>query len=286
MGFKAPYGRNPEDPPFNLEYYDHPGAMARSVADCILIQNVISGPHRLDIASQLPKLVIPTTLDDIKDWRIAYSIDLGYHEVDPQVRENTLAALEVFKELGATVEEVNLGWTEKCTKAAMDHLSYCVMGSYVLQYYQEDKDRMTGYARKFAEMVQSVNIMDALEAEITTGEMWVSLSAVFEKHNLFICPTIANTGVKADFDYSKEEVEINGVKIDPTLGWVMTYPFNMLSRCPVLAVPSGKGANNVPTGIQIVGHPYDDISVFQAASAYESINGPLCSASSYPQGIY
>jgi amidase len=285
VGFKAPYGRNPEDPPFNLEYYNHPGAMARSVADCILMQNVISGPHPLDIASQLPKLVIPTTFDDIKHWRIAYSLDLGYHEVDPQVRENTLAALEVFKDLGATVEEVNLGCTEKCTKAALDHLSYCVMGSYVLQFYREDKDRMTGYARKFAEMVQAVNIMEALEAEITAGEMWVSLSAVFEKHKLFICPTIANTGVKADLDYSKEEVEINGTKVDPTLGWVMTYPFNMLSRCPVLAVPSGKGANNVPTGIQIVGHPYDDISVFQAALAYEDIKGPLCSASSFPQGI-
>jgi amidase len=36
---------------------------------------------------------------------------LGFFEVDPEVQKNTLAALEVFRSLGATVEEVDLGWT-------------------------------------------------------------------------------------------------------------------------------------------------------------------------------
>jgi len=33
---------------------------------------------------------------------------LGFFEVDPEVQKNTLAALEVFRSLGATVEEVDL----------------------------------------------------------------------------------------------------------------------------------------------------------------------------------
>ena len=53
----------------------------------------------------------------------------------------------------------------------------------------------------------------------------------------------------------------------------MTYPFNMLSRCPVLSVPSGKAANNVPTGIQIVGRTYSDADVFRAGLAYEKAIG-------------
>ena len=71
VGFKAPYGRNPEDPPYNLEYYCHPGAMARTVGDCILMQNIISGPHPLDIATVKPKLVIPSVFEGIKNWRLA-----------------------------------------------------------------------------------------------------------------------------------------------------------------------------------------------------------------------
>ena len=43
----------------------------------------------------------------------------------------------------------------------------------------------------------------------------------------------------------------------------------MMSRCPVISVPSGQAKNGVPTGIQIVGRSYDDVSVFRAAAAYE-----------------
>jgi amidase len=247
------------------------------------MQNIISGPHPLDIATVKPKLVIPSTLDDIKGWHIAYSMDLGYHEVDQDVRRNTLEAVKVFRSLGATVEEVNLGWTEKTLKAAMDHLSYCVMGAYVLEYYHEDKDKLTNYARKFAEIVQEVNIMDALEAEMVAGEMWAQFSPVFDKYNLFICPTLSGKGVAADFDYDTDMVEINGNTVNPMLGWVMTYPFNMLSRCPVLSIPTGKASNDIPTGLQLVGPTYEDITVFQAASAYESAFGPFCSPSNHPR---
>jgi amidase len=53
----------------------------------------------------------------------------------------------------------------------------------------------------------------------------------------------------------------------------MTTPFNTLSRCPVLSVPSGFAPNGVPTGIQLVGKPYADLDVFQAGCAYEKAVG-------------
>ncbi len=51
----------------------------------------------------------------------------------------------------------------------------------------------------------------------------------------------------------------------------MTVPFNVCSRCPVMSVPSGRATNGVPTGMQIVGRTYDDVSVFRAAAAYERV---------------
>ena len=50
----------------------------------------------------------------------------------------------------------------------------------------------------------------------------------------------------------------------------MTLPFNMLSRCPVLNVSTGFAGNGMPTGMQIVGRTYDDISVFQVGANYEA----------------
>jgi amidase len=283
VGYKPPFGRNPEEPPFNTEPYNHQGPLARTVADCILMQNVMSGPHPRDIATLKPKLNIPFRFDSIQGWRIAYSLDLGYQPVDPDVQRQTLAALDVFRSLGTTVEEVNLNWPAECLKAAKDHLGYGVMGAYLLQFYHSGQEQMTDYARLFAEYCQRVTTADNCTAEMIASDMYARLSDVFESHHLFICPTIANTGVKAEYDYSQDRCIINGVEVDAKLGWVMTYPFNMLSRCPVLSLPSGRAANDVPTGIQLVGPTYADLTVFQAAVAYEAAQGPFCSVTRQPE---
>ena len=44
--------------------------------------------------------------------------DLGFFEVDKEVRRNTEAALDVFRALGREVEEVDLGWTEEVLRPA------------------------------------------------------------------------------------------------------------------------------------------------------------------------
>ena len=70
-----------------------------------------------------------------------------------------------------------------------------------------------------------------------------------------------------------EDFRINGERVDPEYGWVMTHQFNMLHNCPVLAVPSGFAKTGVPTGMQIVGKTWDDVSVFRAGLAYEKAVG-------------
>lgn len=51
VGYKPPYGRNPQEPPFNLDHFCHVGPMARTVADTLLLQNLMSGPHPGDQVS-------------------------------------------------------------------------------------------------------------------------------------------------------------------------------------------------------------------------------------------
>ena len=68
------------------------------------------------------------------------------------------------------------------------------------------------------------------------------------------------------------KIVINGKEIEsPDLGWTLCYPFNMLCRLPVLSIPSGLASNGVPTGVQIVGKPYEDIEVFQAGYHLEQL---------------
>jgi len=272
VGFKPPYGRNPDDPPFNLDFYCHTGPMARTVEDTILLQNVMCGPHPLDIASLRPKLTLPTKYKPIGKWKIAWSMDLGLFEVDKEVRKNTLAALDIFRSLGATVEEVDLGWPKNALQQGMAYLNH-LFGASLAKLLADHADDLCTYTRRFAEEGQSSKATEFVSTLETAAEMYNSLGPLLEDYDVFICPTNALAAVPADHDQSKDEVRINGKVVDPSLGWVMTTPFNMLSRCPVISVPTGHAKNRVPTGMQIVGRTYCDEDVMRAAIAYEKAVG-------------
>ncbi|RUY61235.1 amidase, partial [Mesorhizobium sp. M7A.F.Ca.CA.001.09.2.1] len=191
---------------------------------------------------------------------------------DPDVRKNTLAACDVFRSLGATVEEVDLGWGDDVLKAGMAYLEH-LFGASLSQLLKEHGKDMTSYARQFAEDGQRSKATDFVGTLEVAARMYQTLGPLLETYDVLICPTNALPAVPAEFDQTTGTVEINGKQVNPSLGWVMTTPFNMMSRCPVLSVPSGRAASGVPTGIQIVGRTYCDADVFRAAVAYETAKG-------------
>ena len=188
------------------------------------------------------------------------------------MRRNTEAALDVFRDLGATVEEVDLGWREDMLDAAMVYLDH-VFGGALAPMLPEHGDKMTGYCRSLCEKGSAHTAEEYVASLEVAAEMYQTLGPILEQYNVLVCPTNATTDVPADFDQSTDKVTINGRDVNPFLGWVMTTPFNTLSRCPVISVPSGFSSNGVPTGLQIVGRTYCDGDVFQAALAYETALG-------------
>lgn len=272
VGYKPPYGRNVDDPPFNLDFFCHTGPMARTVKDAALLQNVITGPHPSDIAGLRPKLTLPLASKPIKGWKIAYSMDLGIFEVDPDVRANTMAALDVFRDLGATVTERKTGWGPEVMAACMAYLTH-IFGGYISGLLDDHADEMTTYVREFAEKGRKSTAQDYVGALEVIAASYPPIGAILQAHDILICPTLGIPAPAATFDPTKDKIHINNREVNPDLGWAMTTPFNMLSRLPVLAVPSGRAKNGVPTGIQIVGRSYSDRDVFQAGMAYEAALG-------------
>ncbi len=270
VGYKPPYGRNPDSSPFNLDHYNHAGPLARTVADCALLQNVMSGPHPQDIVALRPKLRIPSDLSgDLKGWHIAFSPALDGFDVDPDVAKNTRAAVEAFRELGATVDEVEIGWNkDEIVRAAWAHFG-TIFGPWIGKVMAQHRDLMTPYAIDFAERARGVGVEDFLESLEIEGRMYARLGKLQQRYRLLLCPTLPVPSVRAGKDYVDEKLEINGKPQDSICHWLMTVCFNMMSRCPVMSVPSGFASTGVPTGLSIVGRTYDDVSVFRAAAAFE-----------------
>jgi amidase len=128
---------------------------------------------------------------------------------------------------------------------------------------------MTDYAINFATEAKRVKKEEFLAGlEIETA-MYKSLAPVLDKYRVLICPTLPLPATKAGESYVRKKLMIARKPQKSIEHWLMTICFNIMSRCPVMSMPSGLAANGVPTGLSIVGRTYDDVSVFRAAAAFE-----------------
>lgn len=269
VGFKPPYGRVPEVEIFNLDHYGHEGPLARTVADCALLQNVIAGPHPSDVASLRPKLEIPALLDQVTGLRIACSPDLGCYDVDADVAANLAAAAERLREAGAAVEEVTLPWDlATINRAARIHFGM-IFGPAIGDLHRDHASELTSYAQRFAEEAAEIRKEDFLAGLELEARIYAPLGELLDDYDALICPTFAIPALPAQYD-TGQPVTVNGRPRQDWLDVLMTLPFNIASRCPVISVPSGLSRDGIPTAVSIAGKTYDDITAFRVAAAHEA----------------
>jgi aspartyl-tRNA(Asn)/glutamyl-tRNA(Gln) amidotransferase subunit A len=268
VGFKPPFGRVPGLAPYHLDQYCHDGPLARTVADCALLENVIAGPHWRDVVSLRDPPQIPRDLTSVRGMRIGLSMTLGDWPVDPEVVANTRIVADVLRSAGAEVDDVILPWTVDRFYEAMRAHFAAIFGPSIGAIGAEHGDLLNDYAVDFvATMKPELTFYEGLVEETA---LWDPLGLMFEEFDILLCPTIAISGLQAGNSYVDQAVEIDGRTLTNYLKAMMTFPFNLFSRCPVLAVPSGLAANGVPTGVQVVGRTYEDVSVFQVGAAIEA----------------
>ena len=92
----------------SFDPYVNVGPMTRTVADAVLMQNIMSGPHPLDHNSLPNRMTIPQNPADVHGLKIACSMDLGHYLVVDDVRRETLATLDALREAGAEITEIAL----------------------------------------------------------------------------------------------------------------------------------------------------------------------------------
>ncbi|MCE4026852.1 amidase [Microbacterium sp. Au-Mic1] len=261
VGFKPPFARVPGMAPFNSDTYCADGPMGRSVADVALLQNVISGPWAGDAASLREVVTVSGEVSSLDGMRIAVCLDLGGYAVDPAVVANTMAVVAALRAAGAAVEQVELPWgPERVLQTSWPHFG-AVMGPFIESIADGDPERtaqLMPYTRAFAESAANGgDFVTGLEAE---SAFYRPFGELMQEFDVLLCPTVASTGLAADEPCTDSRA---------IFSQLMTLPFNVIGRVPVLAVPSGIAPNGVPTGVQIVGRTFDDATVFRVGAALE-----------------
>lgn len=271
VGFRPPAFRVPEGGGWSFNRMSTRGPLARSVADCLTAYHLMAGPHLADpMVAARPRL--PRRLPSVRGWRLAYSRDFGgLFEVEPEVARVVEGALAGFGEAGCHVEAAAL-------RIEREPFWLAAQSAYRL-HWQGTLERFDeGQRALLSDYIRRADDYLARFEEIPLEQVWqIAMAGYRGLAELFrggvralVTPTLATTAVPADLDPVDGRVEVAGRPVDPVLGWALCYPVNLWGALPAITLPCGLAANGVPLGLQIVGRPYDEASVFALAAAFEA----------------
>lgn len=267
VGYMPPHGRNPEVTPDNLDPYEHVGPLARTVADCALMQNVGAGPHPEDAATLRQRVRIPATPAGIEGWRIAWTTDCGNGVVDPAVAAGLRTALGQLEAAGASIEEVDLGWGDEVTEAARAYLDH-LFGRGFARVWEEHPELVCDYTAWYAERAGTCGQERFLWTYEVAADMYRTLGPLLARYHALVCPAFVTQEIRADA-MPWETIEVAGRTFDCDYQPSLLHAFNMIARLPIIAMPCGLGANGLPIAVQIVTRTYDDARAFRIAAAME-----------------
>lgn len=243
------------------------GFLTNYVEDTAFLLDFVKGYDPRDVNS-LPDddvsyyKCLEEPLDNV---RIAFSPNLGYATVDPEVEEVVRKAAFKLEKIGE-VEEVSLEVpcleTELTLKVVLEFTTFL---SYKLEEWK--KVAFPPYLG-FLDIAEAFTYRDYIKIEEKRMELWKALRKVFENYNFLITPT---TAVKP-FELGKlSPEEIAGQPTTP-IGWMpFTYPFNF-TGLPAASIPAGFSREGLPIGMQIVGRKYDDLGVLRLSKAFQDLN--------------
>ena len=195
------------------------------------------------------------------------------------------SVLQSLQDEGVQVEEVTLeNWDgEEIKKAFYDRVVF-LMGAFMdSALSRQDVDQLCNYNKHLLDICGEMTPADTMRAYMVEGQMAQTFGTLFQKYDAFICPTCATPHIPADFDAETQTLTIDGHdQVDQALCGIMTFPFNILHRLPVLNMPSGQTQRDMPTGIQIVAAPYKDDMVFHIGMCLEEVRGQFFAADHLP----
>ncbi len=285
VGLKPTYGRVSR---YGLIAFasslDQIGPLARTVEDCAVLTQVISGPDGRD--STLADLSVPDFPREMNEklgsFRVAHLKDRLLEKVDPEVKDiygKTLAGLE---ELGGELIEMDFpSWAvalpcyyiiapseASSNLARYDGVRY---GYRHPEYSNLQEMYLQTRTRGFGEEVKrrillgtfalSSGYYDAyyLKAGRTRQLVRQEFERAFAEVDYIVTPTAPEPAFRI------------GAKKDPIamyLSDMFTVSAN-LAGCPAISIPCGRSRDGLPVGMQVIGNYFQEGRLFQLAFQVE-----------------
>lgn len=284
VGFQASFGRVPAVVRPNafsgVSPFIYEGPIARNVADVALAMGALAGPHPADpfCAADVPDF--SSALDrGIEGMKVAYSPDLGVYPVQAEVAAVVADAVGAFEAAGATVVEVDIDidmdqkelsdlWCRLIMPLSLDAFANLKAGG--LDILGEHRSDLPPEFLHWADHVAGMSVMDYFDDNSRRTKVFDALQAVMADNDLLVSPTVAALPTKnLTNGETRGPTMIEGVEVDPLIGWCMTYFTNFTGQ-PAISVPAGL-AEGLAVGLQMIGRRGADLDVIAGAAAFERV---------------
>lgn len=263
VGMKPTHGRAPMWPASVFYPLAHVGPLARTVEDTALLMNVLCESDPRDATALPPNETdfVAALGGEVSDLRMAFSPNLGFVDVDPEIAEAVYKAVRAFEELGAVVEEADPGFADPVE--AFETLFYAGAANALRDRDGAQRQQMDPALVEAAERAEGLSAVDYLAANGQRLALGERMGLFHRSYDLLLTPTLPIPAFAAGRDVPEGWPHSRWPSWTP-----FTYPFNLTGQ-PAISVPCGLTGAGLPIGLQIVGPRYADASVLRAARAYE-----------------
>ncbi len=253
---------------------DAAGPISRTVEDCAVTLGAIAGHDPKDPYTR--NAPVPDYLDGLyaglRGIRAGALIDRVNDEgVEPGVRDAVNRAVAQLGELGAEVEEISIPLIAQSAaiSTALIYADATFVHRQGLRDYPEKYDHNNRVRLLTGALIPAQAHQKAARLrQILRDQILDALSRV----DILLLPT---SSVQATLIPAEAGLSRNG-KEDflAMLGGRRTYttPAN-LAGVPALSINCGFTPDGLPVGLQMVGRPFDEATLFRAAYAYEQATG-------------
>ncbi len=250
------------------------GPMARSVRDCALFLDAMSGfEPRLPISFPAPETSFQEAVIRANNKiRIAFSPDLnGYAPVEKVIDDHLREALKKVEAEGAIVVEdcpelPNLERTYHVLRGLGFMTSFSKLPDSISRHFK-------GTIKENWAFGQTLTLEDIANANIDRTTIFLNMQNLLQNFDVLACPTVGNMPRPVELEWVDE---INGQKLTNYMDWLRFAFLATTTGLPAISVPIGLSNDGMPIGIQLIGPPRGEAKLLAAARIVEqATGGPL-----------
>jgi amidase len=245
------------------------GPLARTAEDVGLMLDAVAGPSPLVPFSQPTagrSFAAAAAAGIRRGLRLAYSPDLIGIGVDPDVERACRAAAFELRQMGATVEEVEIDLSE-----GRDAF-LTLRGLWFVNQMHPRMEHVERFGANVAGNIRAGLKTTSAElgaAEQARGRVREKVLALLSRYDHLVTPAMAVPPFPVEQNYPET---VAGRKMKTYVDWIAPTFVLSLTGLPVGSAPCGLDSERLPVGLQIVGRPFGEEAVLALAGVVQQAN--------------